>query len=459
MQVMATRALLSFCKRGKKVFENRGFDLIMEAITVGSIECKGLAAAIIGVSATGELKKGANVEIERAVRLLKLLLKAEEATCRERALGALVNTVLLHEQRNKVLTELLEDDELLRLATFIEFLFEQATAGPTCGCQVLATSLLGQLVNNASIRNLISTEERIKLICVMMEKGQTLEVRAAAAGFLWELAYSARGSLVGRSLRNCVSSLVKCLTQGDAQVARNAVGALASFAYKHEEAKNLITGETDTIPTVVKMLTENTDPGVQVQACRLLWILADNHVVNQASIREAGAIPLLSKLLRKIDRQDIVVQAAWAISRLARKCRVNQDSMASPDLQIISSLVGLLKVQAGRGWEVVWEKAAHALAEIANGHEGNQELIVKEEGVVEALVALLRSDTERQRVPIFAAMALRMLAEGNQGDARVIVKNKASLGLKELRDSPLAMKNKQLKTAVEKALRTLDLEN
>lgn len=464
LRIMATQALLSLCKQGHgdKVLKGNGFELIKKTIMLGSIECRGLAAAIIGVlAAQSDVFRNANARVASAVPALKILVRSKEPELEEVALGALVNAILLATQREEVLSALVQEDALMleeEPASFVELLLTQAKAAPTCRCQTLATSLLSQLLRNLSARNVVLTPEHrvVRLFSLLVQHSQTRELQAAAAGLLWELAYWAPGSLTEpNQARMCVNALVQASTQDHAELAANAAGALASIAYRSRPRKDIITA-AGAIPVLVNLLQEDAIPKGKVQACRALWILADNYLANQTAIREAGAIPLLAKLVRRERDEDILVQAAWAISRLAVNCRENQEMMGAGD--IIPSLVRLLKEYASR-WndhergvmrELVLEKTALALGDIA---PSNQEKIAGEEGAVECLVWLVqRSDVERFKVKVFVARALQKMAEGNQVVATSLVTRNALPALQALEGST---PNVQIQAAARDALNAL----
>ena len=159
---------------------------------------------------------------------------------------------------------------------------------------------------------------------------------------------------------------------GSDQLKQTAVLTLRALAVNNSDNTSKISAEIGNIQLLVNLLkSETSSYTFKSKAAGLLEILAFKNPGNQTNIAEAGAIPILVKLLEE-GTDEVKIMGATTLGKLAFNHTDNQSTIVSS--AGIPSLVGLLK----QGTFTAKKEAAVVLGCLASINSENQRTKIAE---------------------------------------------------------------------------------
>lgn len=284
---------------------------------------------------------------------------------------------------------------------------------------IYAARALESISADHELRLQVADSGAVEVLADGLEAGATSAVAGAAAGALRSLAANSGSSAASIRARiahaGCIPKLVALIGapgSEQTQVTLNATGALCNLA--DSPLNRCAITQAGAVESLLRLLQCPIGNEVTAVAAGTLRNLSIDNQPGTESVRLAGGIPHLVKLLRAGPEEDATLQAAGALCNIADS-EENRDAIR--EAGGICPLVNLLVNSSDMEMPSV---AAGALRNLAASNPANATAIV-DAGGVPPLVTLLSAGPEEE-VTLQALCALSNLAECWPG-SRTAIRN------------------------------------
>ena len=289
-----------------------------------------------------------------------------------------------------------------------------------------AAGALWYLARSAANKEAIREAGGVPALVALLVCGPDCDVTFKAAAALWSLADSSAANKEAIREAGGIPALVRLLSCGpERRATLKAAGALGSLAFAPANKEAI--RQARAIPALVTLLRCGPARAITLNATVALSNLASSPEARADMVAD-GALPLLLALLEAPSGREVVAVSAGVVAKLCQADGGEAGAAAAPeagsdarqavlDAGGVAPLVHVVRTASPDGAAVV--NAACALWHLGSSPAGG--FAVRQEGGLDALVALLQAPDASVEAVTKGGAALWTLAEGSGANADAII--------------------------------------